>query len=169
MRGSATFTDANAAASLVGALIDTSPAGVGASVTVTAVNTATSPPTVTMSAAFAGTTGSYTVNFARPDLNVLAGTITYPTTSCGGTASIRTPNQVGSTGAAGAIREFTRFLCRGTTDFQGTDPFTGQNYGTEITNALVASGFQLVPHRGTAGSARNLVSPGSNCAVYSQG
>jgi hypothetical protein len=62
-------------------------------------------------------------------------------------------------GVAGAVREYTRFLCRSGTTRQATDPLQGKNYSQEITSQINKAGFQLVP---TA-----LRSPGSNCAVTS--
>jgi ABC-type phosphate transport system substrate-binding protein len=55
-------------------------------------------------------------------------------------------NVVGATGGpGGAVREFIRFLCRVDSTKQGTDPFTGKNYDAEITSAIVAAGFTIVP------------------------
>jgi hypothetical protein len=65
----------------------------------------------------------------------------------------------GSSGISGAVREFTRFLCRGSLTQYGKDPFTGTNFSSEITTALNNAGFTVVP----AGLRQN----GSRCAVHS--
>ena len=67
-------------------------------------------------------------------------------------------NVVGpSGGISGAVREYTRFLCRGSQAQQGTDPFTGKNFSVEITGAINATGFTTVPS--------SLQSTGSRCQV----
>lgn len=48
-----------------------------------------------------------------------------------------------TTGAGGAVREFTRWLCR--TANATLNPLTGANYRTEIVRALNAEGFQQIP------------------------
>jgi ABC-type phosphate transport system substrate-binding protein len=65
----------------------------------------------------------------------------------------------GTSGVSGAVREFTRFLCRPSTGGAGqqSDPFTGVNYDTEITGALASSGFTTVPGA--------LVTSGTRCRV----
>jgi hypothetical protein len=50
-----------------------------------------------------------------------------------------------SGGAAGAVREFIRFVCRNAATQQTTDPFTGKPYLTEITSAINGQGFSLPP------------------------
>lgn len=55
-------------------------------------------------------------------------------------------NVVGATGgSAGAVREYTRFLCRGTAAQQGFDPFTGVSLFSAVTGALNKNGFTTVP------------------------
>jgi hypothetical protein len=55
-------------------------------------------------------------------------------------------NVTGATsGPAGAVREYTRFLCRGSATQQGTEPFTGTNLFSSITGALNKNGFTVVP------------------------
>ncbi|MGZ4735337.1 MAG: substrate-binding domain-containing protein [Acidimicrobiia bacterium] len=55
-------------------------------------------------------------------------------------------NVTGATsGSRGAVREYTRFLCRGTAAQQGTDPFTGVNLFSAETGALNKNGFTTVP------------------------
>jgi hypothetical protein len=76
-----------------------------------------------------------------------------------------------SSGSAGAVKEFIRFLCRtkaenqftanGTTQFAPTDPYTGVAEYTEIGNVIGASGFTLPPTFDR--------SAGSNCDVQSVG
>jgi hypothetical protein len=60
-------------------------------------------------------------------------------------------------GTAGAVREFTRFLCRGIVNQHGAHPFTGNNNFTEITAAINGSGFTVVP--------ASLRETGSRCQV----
>lgn len=62
-----------------------------------------------------------------------------------------------STGVSGAIREYTRWLCRVSATQQQPDPFTGVNYFSEITSAIASSGFTVVPV--------GLRSGGSRCDV----
>ena len=55
-------------------------------------------------------------------------------------------NVTGATsGSRGAVREYTRFLCRGSAAQQGSDPFTGVNLFSGITGALNKNGFTVVP------------------------
>jgi ABC-type phosphate transport system substrate-binding protein len=69
-------------------------------------------------------------------------------------------NVLGATsGTTGAVREYTRFLCRVSAAQQGTDPFTGTNLFSEVTGALNKSGFTTVPV--------SLRSSGSRCVVLS--
>jgi hypothetical protein len=65
----------------------------------------------------------------------------------------------GATGRSGAVREFTRFLCRFGAGQQTLDPFSGKNYAGEITSALGVSGFTAVP--------KQFRSPGSTCKIDS--
>lgn len=62
-----------------------------------------------------------------------------------------------SSGIGGAVREFTRFICRGNANQQTLDPFTGVNYFSEITTSINNVGFTTVPFA--------LRSPGSRCQV----
>jgi hypothetical protein len=69
-------------------------------------------------------------------------------------------NVTGATGGpAGAVREFTRALCRLSNTQQGTDPYTGKNFGDAITSALSGAGFTVIK---TANQ-----TPGSRCQVHS--
>jgi hypothetical protein len=70
-------------------------------------------------------------------------------------------NVTGATsGVRGAVREFTRALCRQGTAQQGVDPYTGQNFDKAITSAINGAGFTvidpLLPR-----------TPGSRCIVRS--
>jgi hypothetical protein len=65
----------------------------------------------------------------------------------------------GASGTPGAIREFTRFLCRLDNTQQGLDPLTGGNYDGELTNAINGAGFQTLNLA--------LQTPGSRCQVNS--
>jgi hypothetical protein len=65
----------------------------------------------------------------------------------------------GTAGVPGAIREFTRFLCRVSTNQSGPDPLTGVNNFTEISNAITAAGFQSLNS--------SIATPNSRCAVQS--
>jgi ABC-type phosphate transport system substrate-binding protein len=53
--------------------------------------------------------------------------------------------QGGSSGVSGAVREFTRWLCRPDATHQQNNPYTGVNYFADITGALAGSGFTVVP------------------------
>jgi hypothetical protein len=66
----------------------------------------------------------------------------------------------GTKGTPGAIREFTRFLCRVSNTQQGTDPFTGANFGGEITTAISNAGFTVI--KSAAPSPRT---PGTRCKI----
>jgi len=69
-----------------------------------------------------------------------------------------------TTGNAGAVREFTRFICRNAkAQFGGLDPYTGIDYRTETTNAIKTAGFQGTPP--------TLLSSSSigRCLVHAQG
>ena len=65
-----------------------------------------------------------------------------PAIAAGGT-DLKVTGATGGTG--GAVREFTRFICRQTNAQQSIDPYTGTNMGTEITSAINAAGFTVVP------------------------
>jgi hypothetical protein len=65
----------------------------------------------------------------------------------------------GSGGISGAIREYTRFLCRGNANQHGKNPYTGNNNFTEITAKINAAGFTVVPS--------GLRTTGSRCAISS--
>ena len=65
----------------------------------------------------------------------------------------------GTSGTSGSVREFTRFLCRQTAAQQQVDPYLGNNYFGEISAALAASGFTVVP--------TGLRTSGSRCQVVS--
>jgi hypothetical protein len=62
-----------------------------------------------------------------------------------------------TSGKGGAVREFTRWLCRPSSSMHSIDPFTGNNDLTEVQGAIQAAGFLLVPSA--------LRSPGSLCKV----
>jgi len=64
-----------------------------------------------------------------------------------------------ATGARGAVREFTRFLCRVSAAQHGLNPYTGNNNFNEITSAINSAGFTVVP--------ASLRSAGSRCQVLS--
>jgi ABC-type phosphate transport system substrate-binding protein len=64
-----------------------------------------------------------------------------------------------SSGTGGAVREFTRWLCRTGSARHAIDPYTGKNYVTEIGSAISGSGFTAVPNA--------LKTPGSACLVQS--
>jgi ABC-type phosphate transport system substrate-binding protein len=65
----------------------------------------------------------------------------------------------GTTGSSGAVREFTRWLCRPSATDHQVDPFLGTNFFTEITGAISSSGFTVVPS--------SLRTSGSRCQVLS--
>lgn len=64
-------------------------------------------------------------------------------------------NVTGATsGAAGAIREFTRWICRPNAADHKIDPFSGTNYFSEITTGINKAGFTTIANsRKTGGSA----------------
>jgi hypothetical protein len=64
-----------------------------------------------------------------------------------------------SSGEPGAVREFTRFLCRGSASQSGIDPLTGANFFTEITGAINQAGYTIVPSA--------IREPGSRCDLQS--
>jgi ABC-type phosphate transport system substrate-binding protein len=71
-------------------------------------------------------------------------------------------NVTGATsGPMGAVREYTRFLCRGSAAQQGLDPFTGVNLFSAITGALNKNGFTVVPV--------GLRAAGSRCQLLANG
>jgi len=65
----------------------------------------------------------------------------------------------GTSGISGAVREFTRFLCRQGQGQQTKDTLTGTNLFTEIGSAISADGFTRVPS--------SLRTAGSSCHVES--
>jgi hypothetical protein len=65
----------------------------------------------------------------------------------------------GTSGTSGAVREYTRWLCRVSTAQHGLDPFTGTSFFSEITTAINNAGFTVVPSA--------LRSSGSRCQVLS--
>jgi hypothetical protein len=73
---------------------------------------------------------------------------------------VRVDSGAGVTGGtSGAVLEFTRFLCRSVAGQYPLDPFTGNNYVTEVSGALGANGFFGVPNA--------LKTGGTNCSVTS--
>jgi hypothetical protein len=69
-------------------------------------------------------------------------------------------NVTGATsGTRGAVREFTRTLCRQSAAQQGTDPYTGVNFNTGLTSAINGAGFTII--KATSRT------PGSRCQVLS--
>ena len=65
----------------------------------------------------------------------------------------------GTSGKSGAVREFTRWLCRNGSAAHAIDPYTGKKYSSEITPAINAAGFTSVP--------TSLKTAGSSCQVKS--
>jgi hypothetical protein len=65
----------------------------------------------------------------------------------------------GSGGVSGAVREYTRFLCRVSAVQQGLNPYTGLNNFSEITTRINNAGFTVVPS--------GLRTAGSRCQVLS--
>jgi hypothetical protein len=77
-------------------------------------------------------------------------------------AGVTDLNVTGATsGKGGATREFIRFLCRKGATAQPTDPYTGVNLSSEITQAVNGSGFSIIPVSDR--------SSGSSCDVQSNG
>jgi len=71
-------------------------------------------------------------------------------------------NVTGATsGPGGAVREYTRFLCRGTAAQQGFDPYTGVSLFSAVTGALNRNGMVTVPVA--------LRNAGSRCQVLANG
>jgi hypothetical protein len=65
----------------------------------------------------------------------------------------------GTGGVSGAVREFTRFLCRGSAAQHGLNPYSGINNFSEITTRINNAGFTVVPSA--------LRTSGSRCQVLS--
>ena len=65
----------------------------------------------------------------------------------------------GTSGVSGAIREYTRFLCRGSAAQHGLNPYSGINNFSEITTRINNAGFTVVPSA--------LRTSGSRCQVLS--
>jgi ABC-type phosphate transport system substrate-binding protein len=91
-----------------------------------------------------------------------------PTNGAGGCASLAGGpggdiNVVSSatSGNLGAVREFTRFLCRPSSATQANDPYTGTNEDAAVTGAISNSGFTVI-------KAANKT-PGSRCNISSTG
>lgn len=93
-----------------------------------------------------------------------------PTNGAGACASLATgapPGDINVTSTAsggnlGAVREFTRFMCRQSAAQQTVDPFTGTNEDSLITAAISGSGFTVIKAASrTAGSRCNIASTGS--------
>ncbi len=81
----------------------------------------------------------------------------HPGPAIGG-GSVHDLNVTGEVGGVGgAVREYTRFLCRANSTQQGIDPFTGANFDGEITGAINSAGFTTVKS-----SAKT---PGSRCNI----
>jgi hypothetical protein len=102
------------------------------------------------------TSGTFTITWDSPGVlgNGAAVQTTGPNIAAGGTDL----NVIGANnGVGGAVRELTRFMCRGSQAQEGIDPFTGKNYALEITSAVNAAGFTTVPSA--------LQSTGSRCQV----
>ena len=92
---------------------------------------------------------------ANGSCNTIAGGPTIP--GSGGVADVNV--QGGTSGTSGAIREFTRWICRIGTTQEANDPFTGRNYFLEIKGAINGAGFTITP--------ASLRTPGSSCQVLS--
>jgi hypothetical protein len=72
-------------------------------------------------------------------------------------------NVTGATsGTGGAVREFTRWLCRPGTAQHSVDTFTGANLFSEITSAINSAGFTTVP-----AALRYTADGGSRCQIIS--
>ena len=91
----------------------------------------------------------------RPSVRLQRSRRTVDPASAPGTTDLNVTG--GTSGSAGAVREYTRFMCRKDGTQQGTDPFTGLNFDTEITAAINSSGFTTIKS-----SAQTL---GSRCFV----
>jgi hypothetical protein len=66
----------------------------------------------------------------------------------------------GTSGVSGAVREYTRWLCRAGTATQAVDTFTGANLFSEITSAINSAGFTTVP-----AALRYTADGGSRCQI----
>ncbi len=93
----------------------------------------------------------------KQDADITAGT--GPAIAGGG-------NDINVTGAAGgvggAVREYTRWLCRPGTGQHSVDTFTGANLFSEITSAINSAGFTTVPV-----GLRYSANGGSRCQIIS--
>jgi ABC-type phosphate transport system substrate-binding protein len=78
-----------------------------------------------------------------------------PTANVTGTADLNVTG--GASGVSGAVREFTRWLCRPDSSHQQSDPVYGTNYDSKITGDLSADGFTVVPGA--------LITTGTRCHV----
>jgi hypothetical protein len=110
--------------------------------------------------------GPYTVTFDQPPTNGAAVQKAGPAI----TASVADLNVKGAVGGtAGAVREFTRFICRPqSTSFYANDPYTGTNMGNELVTAISNAGFTVTPTLNN-GLPANFRSPGSKCFVQNNG
>jgi hypothetical protein len=160
--GSATFADASATTADDNTeLYSSGTTGFPAPVTVESVSSGT----VTMSAAFTGTTGTYTVDFGS------SATAVGPLND-NGTVDLNVEGA--SSGKGGAVREFVRFLCRTkaqNTDgsiSQPTDAYTGASEYSEIQTVISGSGFTLTPTT-DAQYPNDVRTKGTNCDVQSYG
>jgi hypothetical protein len=68
----------------------------------------------------------------------------------------------GTGGVGGAVREYTRWLCRPGTAQHSVDTFTGANLFSEITSAINSAGFTTVP-----AALRYTSDGGSRCQIIS--
>jgi hypothetical protein len=82
-----------------------------------------------------------------------------PTPSGSSTATTDLNVTGGVSGVGGAVREYTRFLCRKDGTQQGINPFDGLNNDTEITAAINSAGFTTIK--------TSSKTPGSRCVVLS--
>jgi hypothetical protein len=75
-----------------------------------------------------------------------------------GAGPARDINVIGAVGGpGGAVREFTRFICRQNATQHTNDPYSGVNNFSGITSAVNAAGYTTVPSA--------LRSSGSRCRV----
>ena len=95
------------------------------------------------------------------ELNVITNLDSFTVSTTSGGLACTAYTQTATTGSSGAVREFTRWLCRSSTDATGTNPFNGDSWSTDIASGIHSAGFQLVP--------TTLRSPGSSCSVFSRG
>jgi ABC-type phosphate transport system substrate-binding protein len=68
-----------------------------------------------------------------------------------------------TSGKAGAVREFTQWLCRSTASSQAVNTVTGQNYRNAIIGAVNAEGFQVL-----SAGVPGLRTAGYSCEVITQ-